>query len=232
MKKVILAALVFACYGTLIIAQDAGTFQVASSKARDERNALFATFGMVSIINSGDKGSSAPTPLLFSLGLGLTQHISSTVPLYIEPRLSFFLNYYLWDGSNALPAELEHRTASVASAFLDIPFVYTFVTSHVNYSAGLGPAFLFRYAMPSSGALGGQSDVDSINAWFWDSARYIYPELYLSFDFAYEDIYRFGIALYAAFPLGNVISGNAAQTNILDTALFSAVLKVIIPSRK
>jgi hypothetical protein len=236
MKKIVMAVL-------LPLALYAGTHKVfsqESSAAGKPRgpfmpDTMYLTLGPVGILNTADAVTSAPSPILFTPGFAAGWNVyENFFSISVEGRLSFFMNHYLWDGQNALPAEIEHRTAFVTTILLDIPVLYTQEFGPHAIHAGLGLAFAFRLSFlawnvkPSdSGASGDAAgDVGLIGAWFYQKGRFIYPELVLGWDCAIGNGWRAGIDARVYFPLGN---GANAAANPLDGGMASLAVRICLP---
>ena len=145
----------------------------------------------------------------------------------MEPALSFFTNYYLWDGKKALPAEVENRTATVLSFLIDLPVVYNFNRKNNHYfEAGAGLAVLARYGILSNGVKSSdegtsgdaQGDVKEINSYFQSFNRMIFPELTAAWNYKVTERLDAGLTGRIYIP----ISGNG-----LDTMMISVGTRLI-----
>ncbi len=174
--------------------------------------------------NTASKETSAPTPVSFAGGMGAV--IKFTPLITLEPRLDFWAMYYLYDGKDAHPAEIEHRTASVLCFMLDVPVGFNFELGKNTLTAGAGLGFLMRFAFLSngvkssdSGATGSaQGDTEKIAAYFWESARFLYPEVFFAWDYKINEKLRAGLTARMYLPLGSLISGNGVDGLILTLA--------------
>ena len=202
------------------------TAQTAES-VPDHKPSFFFTMGPLAIINTESSTKSAPTPIVFSTGFGMKFLEDKMVAF--EPRVSFFTNYYLWDGDNALPAEVENRTAIALSLLFDLPAVVTFHHGENTFEAGSGLGFLARYGIlangvssSDTGASGSASgDVDKINDWFWSGARYVFPELLGSWTYAVSSRLQAGFEGRVYFPLGSLMNGRG-----FDAMMFSLAARI------
>jgi hypothetical protein len=231
MKKNAAAVLVFLalCAGTgKISAQDTPRSPLAP-------DTMYLTLGAVGILNTMDASTSAPSPILFTPGFAAGWNIvGHSFSLSVEGRFSFFMSYYLWDGENALPAEVEQRTAFVTTMLLDIPVLFNLEFGRHAIHAGPGIAFAPRLSFlawnvkPSDSGASGDAggDVERISAWFYEKARFIYPEFAFGWDYALESGWRAGVDLRVYFPLAN---GANAENNPLDGSMASVSVKFCLP---
>ena len=185
--------------------------------------AFFVTMGPQLLINTESTTKSAPSPLLFTIGAGMKIPDSSQISF--EPAITFFSTYYLWDGNNALPAEIENRTASVFAFMCDVPVVYTWKTSKQHqFEIGGGLAILARFAIlagnvsaSDTGTSGSASDdVSEINSWFWQNARYLYPEITGSWLYTVSSRLQVGFTPRIYIPFGSLTNGRGLDGMIVQ----------------
>lgn len=182
----------------------------------------FVTLGTAITINTESKLKSAPSPAAFAFSIGAIW--PNKAFLSFQPRLSFWTGYYLWDGQNALPAEIENRTALALNFMLDIPAAATFRFKHCRIEAGLGLGILARVALMAggvgewdtgvSGSAG--SDKEKIQEWFWSSARFLYPELFVAWEWNFTKRIAAGLEARYYFPLGSVMDGRGLDASIIS----------------
>lgn len=196
-----------------------------------KRNAFFITAGPLLMINTDDKTKSAPSPIMYELGIGYDFFQDKMVCGQV--RASFFTNYYLWDGKNAQPAEIENRTATGLSFMIDALAGRTWQSGLNQFTLLGGFGILARFAMLSNGVqpddLGGANstaseDVSSINNWFHSVNNLLYPQIAFSYLRAVPDIFgkvMFGGEFRAYMPLGAITSGD-----FLDNMIFSLAFKL------
>ena len=182
---------------------------------------LRATMGPLLMLNLDDDNGkkSAPSPVTFSAGVGAAFFDSK--PIFAELRLAFFMNYYLWDGEKAQPAEIENRTATVLSFMLDITGGYSLKKGNniFEFNAGLG--LLLRFGFLSNGVkesdygwTGNAStsnagdDVDSINSWLMDGTNLLCPEVSFTYFRKVSDTMKFGGEARVYFPVGSIGRGD------------------------
>lgn len=210
-------------------AEEASVLPGTTADGSHKKISLLFTMGPLGILNTESTTKSAPSPIVFTVGAGISVPLGARTTF--EPRLAFFSNYYLWDGSNALPAEVENRTALALSMLIDLPAVYTFYRENSMFQAGGGLALLARYGIlaggvsssdsGASGSAGG--DVDKINAWFWSGCRFLYPELLGSWMFTLNRRLKAGAEQRIYVPLGSLINGRG-----LDGIMAGLNLRIIV----
>ena len=251
-KKLILAALLAALALNFLQAQEAGggnpsqdqnssQAQAAASTARGgfqnlfggsyvpAKNAKefwsqvspFVNIGVNITLNTESKLKSAPSPTAFSLAFGGIW--PNKAFLSFQPRLAFWTSYYLWDGKNALPAEVENRTAFVLNFMLDFPAVATFRFQKFQAEAGIGLGVLARAALLANGVSEGDSgttgsaggDKDEIQKWFWSSARFLYLEFLGGWEWNFTERIAAGFELRYYLPIGSLIDGRGLDASII-----------------
>jgi len=231
-----LFCLTFSCYSQSATLKTPDS-EVADSEATDsniennfvtKKNAFFLTAGPMLMVNTDDETKSAPSPIMFSLGFGYD--FLQDKNICGQVRGSFFTNYYLWDGENAQPAEIENRTATVISCMIDLLCGHNIYfgndkLNQITVSGGVG--ILTRLAFLSSGVNSDSTtddEVSSINSLFYSNMNFLYPELSITYLRAFPDIFdkkKFGGEFRMYFPLGSAISGDA-----LDSMIFSLSVKI------
>jgi len=240
-KKLFLAVILGSLFTALIFAQEetdsslaneseaAQTTQDISKEnpADDSRNAkrrfdFVLQFEPTVYINPESTTVSAPSPIVYPLTFGLN------IPLYknfsIQPTLSFFLMYHLYYNGIAVPAEIENRTTTTLSFFLNVPLMYTLSFNRfcVQMTGGLG--LLFRFGLLSSGVSesdsgytgSAASDVEEINKWFWSGAHFLYLTTGGSILFNLTESLKAGPIIEFALPLGSLFSGEGAQGMLIS----------------
>ncbi len=210
-------------------AESSGTFDLQSGM-------FFVTAGPMLMVNTDDATASAPSPIMFALGFGYD--FFQDRKFFGEVRGSFFTNYYLWDGENAQPAEIENRTAVALSLMLDMTCGRIWVRGLNQFSLSGGLGVLARVGLLASGVnaddQGGEydgseystagDDVSSINSWFYSKANFLYPEISFSYLRAVPSVLgrcMVGGEFRTYIPLGSLVSGN-----LLDGMLFDLAVKV------
>ncbi|MBQ7539198.1 MAG: hypothetical protein IJT42_09540 [Treponema sp.] len=191
---------------------------------------FFVTAGPNLMVNTQNSTKSAPSPIMYSLGLGGDFRFENMVLAQVHG--SFFTNYYLWDGSEARPAEVENRTATVLSFMLDFTGGYSFCLGQsqkhlLSLSGGL--AFLFRHGFLSNGVSSddpnrdtgsrASDDVSDINGRFFSDLNFLYPEFLLSYSYILSPVWKIGGDFRIYLPLGPLTSGRGADGMIFSLAL-------------
>lgn len=188
---------------------------------------FFFTLGPALYINT-DKNS-APSPVSFSVGAGFDFFKDKAISL--QTKLSFFTGYYLWDGQNARPAEIENRTAIVFSGLLDIDATHRWRKGRNTIEAGGGLSFLARAGMLANGVSQDDSggtesstagdDVSSINKSFYSGMNFLYPNIAFSWMHTLESGWLAGLETKLYIPLGAIADGRG-----LDTMIIFAGIKI------
>ena len=181
----------------------------------------FINIGANITINTESALKSAPSPTAFALSFGAMW--PNKAFLSFQPRLSFWWSYYLWDGQNALPAEIENRTAFVLNFMMDLPAVATFRFAKCQVEAGVGLGVLARVALLASGV--GESDTGAtgsaggdkseIQSWFWSSARFLYPEIFAAWEWKFSDRIAAGLEARYYLPIGSLTDGRGLTESII-----------------
>ncbi|MBQ9626291.1 MAG: hypothetical protein IJR40_03855 [Treponema sp.] len=180
----------------------------------------FVNLGANITLNTESKLKSAPSPTAFAFAVGGIW--PNKAFLSFQPRLSFWWSYYLWDGKNALPAEIENRTAFVLNFMLDLPAAATFRFQKFQIEAGAGLGILARAAMlaggvgegdtGASGSAGG--DKSEIQKWFWSNARFLYTEFFGAWEWNFTDRIAAGFELRYYLPVGSLADGRGLTESI------------------
>lgn len=228
MRSIFLRAFFFCTAVFLASAFSATAEESGGDEARPSRRTEFFVTGGPNLMVSTSGNSSAPSPIMYSLGFGAEFPAYESVLL--QGRASFFSNYYLWDGDDARPAEIENRTATALSLLLgfDAGRSWFFGENRLSVCGGLG--FLLRAAFLAGGVSsddeGGSGttagdDVSSINSWFYSGLRFLYPECSVKYLRALPggaSGMQFGAEARFLFPLGAIISGDFPDSMIFSLA--------------
>ena len=184
------------------------------------------------MVNTDDSKKSAPSPVMYSLGVGG----DFTFPngILLQAHGAFFTNYYLWDGKDAQPAEVENRTATALSMMLDLTggckFAFGETKNHLLlFTAGAG--IFLRHAILSGGVDSNDpnrdtnttagDDVSSINGTFFSDLNFFYPEAAISYSYVLSEKWKIGGEARAYLPLGSLINDKG-----IDGMIFSLALKL------
>jgi len=160
-------------------------------------------------INTQSTLVSAPSPILFPVSLGVIWPSKSF--LSVQPTVSFFVMHYLWYEGKALPAEIENRTATAHTLFLNIPATLSFFTSTCKIQLSAGAGFMLRIINLSldvkpvdTGYSGSaQSDVNLISDYLWSGARFLYLTTEISCLFNITRFLKTGPVFGLYLPLGS-----------------------------
>lgn len=173
--------------------------------------------------------NSAPSPVNFEFSFGAL--IPNETFISVQPSLTFFSMNYLWYEDRALPAEIESRTGTALSFFFNVPLTFTLnlANSKLLFSAGGGA--LMRFAFLSSGVSSedfgysgsAKSDIENMNSWFWQKARWFYSTLEFSWLYNVTQKLKAGPNVSIKLPLGSMISDHS-----FSAAIFSAGIKITL----
>ena len=191
------------------------------------KNSLIFTNGLTYMLSTGSVTLSAPSPIIYSLGIGYSFKIGSF--FIIQPRLTGWMQYYTWDAdtSYAYPSEVEFRTATVFSLIADIPFIISLGTEKNAFEFGAGFGFMPRFGILSNGVSDtdtgtsgtAASDVNAINNWLWSDVRYLYPEAVISYTHLLGENWHVGAEYRFYLPLGSLVSGHKMDCMMMSLAL-------------
>jgi len=195
---------------------------------------FFLTFGPMVLVNTDSASESAPSPVMYAGGAGFDFFPESSFGF--QTRISFFTNYYLWNGEKAKPAEVENRTATAISFLLDLCGGKKWISGKNSFSLDGGLGFLFRYGILSNGVeerdknpitgTSAKDDIKDINSDFLDFMNAIYPEIAFSYSRNIFDGWKAGVESRIYFPLASLSSGDG-----FDNMLFSLSFKLNFPGK-
>lgn len=169
-------------------------------------------------LNLGDKKDSAPSPILFTPGIGFIWPNESF--LAFEPSANFFYNYYLWHDGKALPAEIENRTATTLSVLLDLPVVFTLNIAKSRFKVNAGAAFLMRFGWQSEGTDPSASEeLKLINDYFWGKGRFLYLSGAVSWMIPTTNNTKFGPFMTIYAPVGSIFAREGLNGMIISVGL-------------
>lgn len=208
----------------VVSAPDAADSDTQKNARIPEPGNLVFTLGAIGILNNQQSG--APSPVLFSIGAGAQFPVRRN--LSVSPHGHYFGTYYLWDSakSQALPAEVEQRTAYVPAILFDLPLTFDYTVRRSTLHAGGGLSFLIRFAARAASVPSGEdSDILAINRWFWEKARFLYPSLQFSWDYAFANGLSLGLGLKAYFSAGALIDKAG-----IDRSMLVLSMRIIPPA--
>lgn len=224
---ILMLLLIFLC-PSVLSAVEAYPEDTRQATLEPEKAVFFFTLGPIGLLNTDTL--SAPSPILTSCGFGASIPVNNWFA--VAPSLSAFTTYYLWredtSGSRAYPAEVENRTALVPSALIELPAVFYARTEKSTFSLGLGATFLARYAfladsVPQSEA----GDIALMNSFFYSGLRFLYPSMFLAYDYTTGSGMKAGVMLRAWLPLDSLLEGRG-----LDGGMASVTFRMTLAARK
>lgn len=180
-------------------------------------------------INTQDGSLSAPSPVFFPVYFGVIWPNNNFFSF--QPSLRIWTGYYFINDGHVLPAEIENRTALTFNFMLNIPVVFKaefWEKSNVKLSGGV--AILIRFATIAQGVDEGdfgyygtaKDDVEKINSWFYENARFLYLSLGADWMFQLTEKIQIGPEFSMYIPVGSVFS-----TWSLDGLIISLGVKLI-----
>jgi hypothetical protein len=153
---------------------------------------------------------SASFPILNTFGSSMTFEFEHDNRLSLDPGIDFYWTLYEWStsGDRAIPTEPETlESAFVPTLLIDLPISYRFpLSDRFSLKPGIGLAMAIRAAFPGSDSISG-GDVGKIGAWFYEAARFVYPELQVLADYQLQDRLAFQFGVRTLWPLFNVWTG-------------------------
>lgn len=184
--------------------------------------------GMYMNLHSKDAAGnyvSGPSPIIFPLSIGVLWPNYTFIA--IQPSLSFFSTDYLYYDGMALPAEIEHRTATSLSFMVNIPLVFTLFIRNSRFQLNGGIGGLLQFGLRSAGVDENDSgysgsagkDVKLINDYFWDNMHWLYLTTGVSWLYNVNSQLRFGPTFNAYIPLGALIGDQDLQGLMLTAGI-------------
>ena len=188
----------------------------------------YINLGTTVSLNMASKEISAPSPVDFTLGACCD--IFSLSKNTFVPSLSVFTGYYLWNDTtkNALPAEIEQRTAFTINALLDLPYVFRVTAKNSFFSFGTGTAFLLRAGFLAPGVpKSEQSDIKKINAWFYQYGRFFYGLAQAAWDYKFQNKWSAGLILKYYLPVTQFL--DPASPHALHGSMLGISCRIGLP---
>jgi hypothetical protein len=188
----------------------------------------YISLGSTVSLNMASKEISAPSPVDFTFGA-----FCDIFPLSKNtfiPSASVFAGYYLWDDTtkNALPAEIEQRTAYTINALLDLPYVYRITAKNSVFSFGTGTAFLLRAGFLAAGVPETEkTDIKNINQWFYQYGRFFYGLAQSSWDYKFQNKWSMGLTLKYYVPVTQFL--DPASPHPLHGSMLGILCRIGIP---
>ncbi len=170
---------------------------------------LFLSDTVQVIINADEARflESGPSPILNMIGVGTRFPISADFS--IAPRIDVFTTYYGWIDGRAMPVDVENRLAVLWGLIIDVPVRYDLGLggNHAMQFTG-GIALMTRLAFKDASVPADeQAEVDSVSRYLWDKARFLYPELGVSYSYKMADWVSFGVSARVLLPIFNLWTG-------------------------
>lgn len=164
-------------------------------------------------------GQTAAPIYPFSIGFTWPNYSSFA----IAPSISFFMMNHLYDDGTVYPSEIENRTSQTFNFIVNIPIYISLFTKHGTIQLAPGFSILPRFAILANGVSendygytgSAQSDIDEINKWFWQNARFLYLSFTGSYLINLTGNVKGGPVVHAYIPLGTIFSGESIQGMIL-----------------
>ncbi len=165
-------------------------------------SALQFDAGVLYIGNS--EPDSAPSPLLPVFGM--TFPILDHPFLLWESSFLIYATYYQYSGDRATPVEVEHRDFWVPALLTDTRFGLDLdITKAFALGIDLGLVLLLRLPVPLFDDITG--DWSPITRYFYDQARFLYPETEIFARFTVLKNLQLKATLRAYWPAFNLWSG-------------------------
>ena len=203
---------------------------IQSQSAINRLDFVFGIEPMLSINthtkNAQDQFISAPSPIEIPFYVGLA--IPNYTAISFQPTLRFYPSYNLVYENLVLPAEIENRTGFTFNFLVNLPVVFKLnYKNKISWSILAGLAGLFRFAIPpvnisenDSGFTGTvRSDVDYMNKWFYQKARFLYLSVGIDWLFYYGKT-KYGPEFSVFFPISTFTDKS------LDSLMIGAGIKV------
>ena len=169
---------------------------------------------------------SAPSPISFPVYIGLS--IPNYTVFSFQPSLRFFMSYNLVYDDMVLPAEIENRTGLTFNFLVNLPIVIKLkYRDKYSWSIITGLSGLLRFATvpfnvqaDEAGFTGTvQSDIDYMNAWFFNNMRFLYISAAIDWMFYYGKT-KYGPEVSVFFPVA------AFTDKSVDGLMIGAGIKV------
>jgi hypothetical protein len=136
-----------------------------------------ANFSPITVIATSNAAAEGPSPIVQLFGASMPVQIAG--PFFIEPIVEFFGTYYLWTGSDAVPAAAETGTgfftiATLISLHAGLSFP---VSPEISLGGAIGLDFLLRFPFEFQNITSTNvADQGSGLGYFFAQGRFFYPE--------------------------------------------------------
>lgn len=193
--------------------------------------AAVGRFGVAIIDNEED---SAPSPVLNTLGGGVSLSFREDFFITLEPGLDLMWTNYEWyDDRRAAPTPSETgggNNVFVLGLLLDVPVVFSFpIADRFSGAFSVGPAFLFRISFAGDDTAGYEDEMAAnlsrVAAYFWQGARWLYPSAALRLNVWLQEGFTFALGARGFLPVFNLWTKDAP---FWDAAILHVTLSMYV----
>ncbi len=179
-------------------------------------------FGVSILNNTVSVTTSAPSPVMNTLGGSAILTFADGFFLTFEPGLDLFWTNYENLAGRAVPTENERGAGNnvfVLGFLLDVPLVATLrfgsalsETIPHRFAVGfsMGPAFVlragFKYDLTGDQAAM-EANQKAVVAYFWEKGRWFYPAAGIRFEIALQERFTFLVGVRGFLPIFNAWTG-------------------------
>lgn len=196
--------------------------RILSSKSGFVKNNTNFVFSLGPVIYINADKESAPSPVMCGAGFGA--EFLKLKKVNLRTKLTFFTNYYGWDGTAARPSEVENRTSLVLSLLLDFDGMYSWYFKKCELQTGAGISFFGRYALLANGlnssesgtSLSAGEETRLINKSFYRGVSFLYPNFSVCCYPFRGNFWKGGFEAKFYVPLQSLIDGNALDAGIVS----------------
>lgn len=163
------------------------------------------------------------SPLRLTMGGGARFTVSG--PWHAGVLIHLWIQEYLQTREGpVVPTQIETGSAAGESLartlgiMLSLPFSYQWApaaTPDFRFGGGLSPSLVFR--IPYTGIDG--TEPDGVRSYYLSSARYFYPETFISGEYRFTERLNLTLHIRALWPIYNLWDGE--DTTFLDETLLS-----------
>lgn len=169
--------------------------------------------------------NSAPSPINFEITFG------ALIPNYtlfaFQPSLTFFMMNHLLYEDRALPAEIENRTSTTLSFYLNLPLAFSLELPKSEFHATAGIGTMIRFAFLASGVRAddegfsgsAKEDIKIINKWFWSKLHWLYATVEADWLYEVTPALSAGPFVSIKLPVGSLIADSSFQGSIFSLGL-------------
>jgi hypothetical protein len=155
------------------------------------------------ILHINTDTDSAPSPLIGTVGGAAWFSVMDW--LKFAPGLSVYSNDYFFNGTRALPAEIEYKDAVTILGFMiEAPAIAEFkVAEKVSLSGGLGPLFMIRIPFVPHGA----NPTADVMKYYYGNGRFLFLENREGVDIELTDNWGIAIRVRVLLPIFHLWDG-------------------------